>query len=71
MFVARDPLNITIIGDGTAGIIHMLITYTENRFPQHYCPTVMDNPVCNILIDDTMVRLKLWTAPGMGTVIVG
>lgn len=65
MVIAEDPLNITIIGDGTAGIMHMIVTYTENRFPQHYCPTVVDSPICNILIDSTMIRLKLWPAPGL------
>lgn len=65
MFVVKDLLNVTVIGDGTAGINHMLITYTENRFPQYYCPTIVDNPVCNILIDGAMVRLKLCPVPGM------
>lgn len=65
MFIARDPLNIMIIGDGTAGIMHMIITYLENRFPQHYCPTVVDSPICNILVDGRMIRLKLWPAPGL------
>lgn len=62
MFV---PLNVTVIGDGTAGIMHMLVTYAENRFPEDYCPSVVDSPSRDILIDGTMVRLNLWPAPGL------
>lgn len=57
--------NVSILGDGTAGIRHMVVTYTENRFPQDYCPTVVDSPICDVLIDGTRVRMKLWPAPGL------
>lgn len=70
MIAARNLFNVTIIGDGTAGVMHMLVTYTENRFPQHYCPTVVDSPICDVLIDGTMVRLKLWPAPGLSLLFV-
>lgn len=65
MFAARIPLNIMIIGDGTVGINHMLVTYTENRFPEHDCPTAVDSPICDVLIDGTMIRLALWPVPGL------
>lgn len=65
MLAARDPLNITIIGDGAASISHMIVTKTEDQFLEDFCPRFVDSVICDILVDGTMVPLKLWPAPGL------
>lgn len=43
----------------------MLVTYTEKRFPEQYCPTVVDSLICDISIDGTMARMNLGQTSGL------
>ena len=42
----------------------MLMSYSQDVFPQEYVPTVFDNYVTNIVINGKTIRLGLWDTAG-------
>jgi len=56
---------IVVVGDGACGKTCLLEVFRRNKFPEEYVPTVVDNFVKNITLDDgTDVSLALWDTAG-------
>ncbi|KAG6812835.1 Rho GTPase [Tricholoma furcatifolium] len=62
----RKPIQrkVVVCGDGACGKTSLLNVFTRGFFTQVYEPTVFENYVQDILVDDQMVELSLWDTAG-------
>ena len=57
-------IKLVVVGDKTAGKVHMLISYTTNKFPQEYVPTVFDCYGVTVMIGGEPYTLGLFDTTG-------
>uniref|UniRef100_A0A3P9Q4Y5 Rho-related GTP-binding protein RhoA-C-like n=1 Tax=Poecilia reticulata TaxID=8081 RepID=A0A3P9Q4Y5_POERE len=55
---------LVIVGDGACGKTCLLTVFTKDQFPEVYVPTVFENYVADIEVDQTKIQLALWDTAG-------
>ncbi|KAG2228120.1 hypothetical protein INT45_009166 [Circinella minor] len=56
---------IVVVGDGATGKTSLLIVYQKGKFPEHYLPTVFENYITRLdLQNGKSVELALWDTAG-------
>ena len=55
---------LVIVGDGACGKTSLLYVFSKDEYPEEYIPTVFENYVADIEVDDQKVELVLWDTAG-------
>jgi len=59
-----EKIKCVIVGDGAVGKTCLLISYSTNKFPTEYVPTVFDNYAVTVQIQDQQYIIQLFDTAG-------
>lgn len=55
---------LVIVGNGGCGKTSLLTVFSKGQFPEEYIPTVFENDVKDIIIDNETIELAVWDTAG-------
>eukprot|EP00761_Pharyngomonas_kirbyi_P013037 gb/GECH01013064.1/.p1 GENE.gb/GECH01013064.1/~~gb/GECH01013064.1/.p1 ORF type:complete len:222 (+),score=48.23 gb/GECH01013064.1/:1-666(+) len=60
----EDSVKCVVVGDGAVGKTCLLMSYSQDTFPETYVPTVFDNFDTKVMYQDRSITLGLWDTAG-------
>ena len=60
----KNRKKLVIIGNGGSGKTSLLTVFSKGTFPQHYVPTVFENDVKDVKIENDTIELAIWDTAG-------
>ncbi|KAH8810465.1 small GTPase-binding protein [Flagelloscypha sp. PMI_526] len=62
--MADSRRKVLIVGDGACGKTCLFVRFARGSFPEIYVPTILENQVVKVQVDQREVELDLWDTAG-------